>query len=387
MQLARVGFILGQVGWTGGVNYYRNLLAALQVLPDKKVEPVIFAGLKSDITAFDGLAEVVRTPLLDRHSFSWWMNKLSGRLFFGREYLLYRLLRDYQIDLLSHSSLLWRGCLIPSLGWIPDFQHLRLPDFFSEKAYNEHNKLIIDIIHRSDALLLSSQDALDDLKQFDSGDLPPTYILRFVSCLNSYNEDLPTCRELVDRYGLGAQWFHLPNQFWAHKNHDVVIQSLLLLKKEGNCPLVVSTGDIKDYRNPDYFPALMKKVRDYGLQDNFLVLGMVPYKDVVALMRESVAVINPSLFEGWSTSVEEAKAMGKSIILSDIPVHREQNPERAVFFDSGRPEKLAEGMTQVIQQFNASEEYRYQESARSGLVEKRDGFAKAYEEIVFRLCK
>ena len=45
-------------------------------------------------------------------------------------------------------------------------------------------------------------------------------------------------------------------------------------------------------------------------------------------MRQSVAVLQPSLFEGWSTTVEEAKSIGKTILLSDIPVHREQAPPR-----------------------------------------------------------
>lgn len=46
------------------------------------------------------------------------------------------------------------------------------------------------------------------------------------------------------------------------------------------------------------------------------------------LMKHAIAIINPSLFEGGSTTVEEAKSLLKVIILSGIPVHREQNPRR-----------------------------------------------------------
>ncbi len=45
---------------------------------------------------------------------------------------------------------------------------------------------------------------------------------------------------------------------------------------------------------------------------------------MLVLLAHAVAVINPSRFEGWSSSVEEAKALGKPLIVSDIPVHREQ---------------------------------------------------------------
>ena len=37
--------------------------------------------------------------------------------------------------------------------------------------------------------------------------------------------------------------------------------------------------------------------------------------------------INPSKHEGWSTSVEEAKVFSTPMILSNIPIHREQGEE------------------------------------------------------------
>ena len=52
----------------------------------------------------------------------------------------------------------------------------------------------------------------------------------------------------------------------------------------------------------------------------------------MSLIYYSSAVINPSLFEGWSSTVEQAKAYNKKIILSDISVHREQKPKYSYFF-------------------------------------------------------
>ena len=52
------------------------------------------------------------------------------------------------------------------------------------------------------------------------------------------------------------------------------------------------------------------------MQDCFLFLGLIPRDDVQGLMEISVAVVNPSLFEGWSTTVEEAKALGVPLVLS-----------------------------------------------------------------------
>ena len=65
------------------------------------------------------------------------------------------------------------------------------------------------------------------------------------------------------------------------------------------------------------------------------------YEDVFALIKFSKAVINPSLFEGWSSTVEECKSVGKNMILSDLDVHKEQYPN-AVFFKRDSIESLKE---------------------------------------------
>ena len=64
---------------------------------------------------------------------------------------------------------------------------------------------------------------------------------------------------------------------------------------------------------------------------------MIPKNDVSKLIYKSKAVINPSLFEGWNTSVEEAQNTKKKIILSDIAVHREQAQKFSFFLkDNGK---------------------------------------------------
>ena len=100
-------------------------------------------------------------------------------------------------------------------------------------------------------------------------------------------------------------------------------------------------------------------------------------------MKDSEVVINPSKFEGWSTTVEEAKSLGKNIILSDIPVHREQNPKWGIYFDPNNPNQLASIIKNSLNIDNEiNRELRYKE-ARSELNDRYRGFAKDYEKIVF----
>ena len=66
-------------------------------------------------------------------------------------------------------------------------------------------------------------------------------------------------------------------------------------------------------------------------------------------MVGSVAVLNPSLFEGWSTTVEEARALQVPMVLSDLPVHQEQADGIARFFDRTSASSLADALLQAWQ--------------------------------------
>ena len=69
---------------------------------------------------------------------------------------------------------------------------------------------------------------------------------------------------------------------------------------------------------------------------------MIPLAHVYALLRACTALLNPSAFEGWSTTVEEAKSFGVPMMLSDIGVHREQTGGAARYFDLNDAPALAD---------------------------------------------
>jgi glycosyltransferase involved in cell wall biosynthesis len=171
-------------------------------------------------------------------------------------------------------------------------------------------------------------------------------VLQFVASVSPdvYSQDT---REVVDKFGLPEKFFYLPNQFWKHKNHLMVVKALGLLKKMGQCVHVVCSGNQNDYRHPQYWQDLHRAISENGVAEQLILLGMIPADDVFPLLRQSIAVINPSLFEGWSTTVEEAKSLGKRVLLSDIPVHVEQDPPGSTYFVRNDPEDLAQKMQEL----------------------------------------
>jgi glycosyltransferase involved in cell wall biosynthesis len=92
---------------------------------------------------------------------------------------------------------------------------------------------------------------------------------------------------------------------------------------------------------------MQRTIEANSLRPNVRLLGLIPHAHIPALMQSCTALINPSTFEGWSTTVEEAKAMGTPMILSSLRVHREQSTD-ALFFDPASPEQLADILDRFV---------------------------------------
>ena len=249
-----------------------------------------------------------------------------------KDLLFSYLLKKNGVQVLSHSGWLGKNSEIPSIGWIQDFQHLHLQDFFTRKERKFRDKLFSDICNYCTRVIVSSEDALKDLKQFSPEIKSKAVVLKFAVRPVSAASNLISIEELERKYNFEKPFFLLPNQFWAHKNHKVVIEALGLLKKNNIKITVLATGNTHDPRQPGFYSSLQKNIESNNVKMEFKVLGLIPKSHLDLLFINANAIINPSLFEGWSTSVEEAKMFGKKLLLSDIPIHREQNPDRAAYF-------------------------------------------------------
>jgi glycosyltransferase involved in cell wall biosynthesis len=383
----RVGFVMNFAGpsWLGGVSYFRNLLAALARLPDPKIEPVIVTGRDSaSISAARALWPA--TPIASRTVVPgrpvWKMRRALQR-YIGRDLIFERLANRHGVTLLSHSGHLGRRASVPTLPWIPDFQERHYPRFFTAADIEGRARNIRDLAQHSTAILLSSHVARADLLAIDPRLSDKVEVLRFVADVPSSSET-PDPALVAAKLAVNRPYFLLPNQFWAHKNHAVIVDALARLRASHADIMVVATGNTSDHRQPDHFQALMQRVVELRVENNFRVVGTVPYADLMALMRGCVAVVNPSLFEGWSTSVEEAKSMGKAMVLSDIPVHREQNSANFHYFAPADPDAAAEALRVAWSSWNPTEDRARQTDAAGLLDRRRNDFAQTYEEIALR---
>lgn len=230
----------------------------------------------------------------------------------------------------------------PSVGWIPDFQHEYLADHTSGSHLKFMRSLVGHLAKNCTLILLSSETSK---KHFET--LLPEFkqkarVASFTSNLwaDKLSDDPG---KTIQKYNLATDYGLVANQFWSHKNHKILPEALKILKSRNVEVRLVLTGVPADFRDPENqtISQLFQACHALDVHRQMFFLGKVPYSEMVNLMRKSNFVLQPSLWEGWSTSIEDAKALGKALICSGLEVHKEQIPEANGFFNPSCPDELA----------------------------------------------
>ena len=382
----RVGFVINysHQKWLGGFNIIANLISAIQLLPKENIKPILIVNKKFNkkwLKDFKNIRFIKSDLFANQSLIKRIYNKISI-LIFGKSYEYDNFFKKNNISALSHTLIpLGKKSLIKSFPWIPDFQYIHYPENFSLKnriMKNLNNEICAA---HSTKIILSSFDVKNDLKKISLKAYKKSEISSFVFDVPS-KKNLLSLSKLKKKYKIRSKYFYLPNQYWIHKNHLLVLKSLKEIVKKDSSILIISTGYTDDHRSINYFKKIKKYIDDNNLNDNYIHLGVVPYKDVMSLMFHSVSLINPSKFEGWSSSVEQAKSMGKKIILSNINVHKEQNPRRGIYFEPNNFKKLSLIMIKVWKNFSAKEENKFINIAYKNLKKRLIKYAENYQKII-----
>lgn len=327
--------------WMGGIIYILNLIRTLDFLDDKD-KPEIFLFYRPDLKPF---ADKIKYPHLYLISWeyptpikgylqSWLIHKnmfVSGIL---EKYDLDGLypLHDYPVKTKSNTRL---------VSWYADLQHEYYPEFFSKRKVFERTQRIRYILKNTDDLVVSSNAVADDFRKFfNPRPEMRMHVYHFVSVIDDLSAlDI---KEIRAKYDLSEDYFMISNQFHKHKNHRVLLQSLALLKKEGREVQMAMTGRFPNADHSPYMQELHSLIKENKLEPEIKLLGIIPRDEQLLLMKHSRAVIQPSLFEGWSTVIEDAISLQVPVIASSLPVNIEQLGPDGCYFEPNDYKALAE---------------------------------------------
>ena len=268
-----------------------------------------------------------------------------------------------------------------AVPWVWDFQYRYLPQYFPQSYIEERDRDITYYAQNSNLIVFSSHDARGDFERWFPGSRAQTEVLHFHNCPDEtvYQGDPESVQR---RYDLPERFLMCCNQFWMHKNHIRIFEALTILKSQGLEIPLICTGLKADGRSPDFFPGLMKLVKEMGIATQITVLGLLPRDDQIQLMRRSLAMVQPSLFEGWSTVVEDSRSYGKVIFLSDLNVHREQNPSSGIFFARNDSRDLAAKLANALPHLAPGPDLAMEKKARQEAAQLVQEYARTFCGIV-----
>jgi glycosyltransferase involved in cell wall biosynthesis len=213
----------------------------------------------------------------------------------------------------------------PFVGYIPDLQHKYLPEYFSDNEIEMRDREFNVLANNANLIVVNSRHTAISCQQFLANTRATFIPLPFAAAPKA--DWLEDQHYRLSKYNLPSTYFLVSNQFWIHKNHQVIFKAFKDGLESGwpDTLGLVCTGSTDDYRHPEYFNGLKNLLAELGLNDRVRILGHIPKRDQIEIMKNAIAVIQPTLFEGGpgGGSVYDAISIGIPAILSDIEINRE----------------------------------------------------------------
>jgi len=233
---------------------------------------------------------------------------------------------------------------IPSIYHPHDLQHLHLPQYFSRLEIMTREARYRAYCRQAAMVAVSSSWVkLDVIHKYGIAE-EKVRVIPLAPPIEAYPIPSETViQEIRTRFQLPEAFIFYPAQTWEHKNHIGLLEALHHLRehRQLRVPLVCSG------RPTEFFPAVLRKVHDLGLDEQVHFLGFVSPLELQALYRLCRAVVMPTRFEAASFPVWEAFQAGAAVACSNVTSLPNQAGDAAVLFDPGRVIDIAHAVSQV----------------------------------------
>ena len=355
----------GFVEWNGGIDLVRLMTAAL-------TRPVV----ANNVQLYFALPEPALSRRIAHTLLRWWRSHRAGNeisqtgtlavlrqaasdITAGHSTYVCRdsaagileAARMFQADIVFPTMIPLGGHLPPRIGYIFDFQHRHLADYFPRRTRRRRDNLFRRIVADADGIVVNSISVKKDLMEFCPIAEQRVLAMPFTPYSQSWWFNSNPA-DVMKKYGIDAPYLLVCNHFWKHKDHATALRAFAELQESGmdRHLYLVFSGDPIDHRDPGHFGRLLALSRSLGVANRTKFLGLIPKRDQLALLRGCSLLIQPTLYEGGpgGGSVYEAIGMGVPAVVSDIEINREIDTGDISFFHAGNPSALAEKVFNML---------------------------------------
>ena len=298
------------------------------------------------------------------------------------------LLRQLQPDVLFYpfTAPLFFDPRVPAVSVIYDLQHVYHPLFFEPDDRDERSRNFRWACSVASKLICIS----DYVRQtvLENTTISPRRVETIhISIPNRVAQPLPAQRTtILDRYHLQDGAFLIyPANFWQHKNHEALLTAFGMYRAQhaqSTLKLVLTGAPGK---RMDY---LRDAAQSMGLHPWVIFAGFLPDDEYAALLWSSLALIFPSLYEGFGMPVLEAMAAGKPVLCSNLTSLPEVAGDAAILFDPRKPAEIAEAISRLTQHPECAPIFTARGSQRvnsfAGPEEMASRYLRVFQEVTSR---
>jgi glycosyltransferase involved in cell wall biosynthesis len=242
-----------------------------------------------------------------------------------------------QVALLTH---------IPSIYQPWDLQHLHLPQYFSEIEIKSRETLYRAFCRQAKYVCVQTEWGKRDLMSKLSMESEKVKVIPWGSAIEQL---MPLTQSTVSataaKLNLPEQFFFYPAVTWEHKNHQVIIRALRVLKDDHGIAVQVRfSGKATSFQRQ-----LERLANELGVAGQIKYLGFISPEELQAVYARATAMIFPSKFEGFGLPLLEAFHAGVPVVSSNATVLPEVAQDGALYFHPNSPQELAEQMKRVLE--------------------------------------
>lgn len=234
------------------------------------------------------------------------------------------------------------------VGYVYDFQHTHLPHLFKAKNRARRDRVFAETMVLARAVIVNARTIADELRARHPASAAQVFALPFAPALQP--DWLAPRPELIAEFRPAGPYFIISNQFWKHKNHQTAFRAFARLRSAHPGVSLICTGDTHDSRDPSHYPGLLAELEQAGIRDAVRILGLIPKRAQIELLKGAVALVQPTLYEGGpgGGAAFDAIALDVPVLASDIPVNREIDCGDVCFFPPTDDMALSQLMTEAL---------------------------------------
>jgi glycosyltransferase involved in cell wall biosynthesis len=211
---------------------------------------------------------------------------------------------------------------------VHDLIPLRFPKFSPLTLYNRYYLPLV--LQQAAQIIAVSETTANDIYNFLQIPLDKiTVIPSGYDRANFRPLDLPT-----------RSYFLYIGRYDPHKNLSRLIRAFARVPSDYQLWLV---GQF----DPRFTPRLQQQAEELGVSSRIQFLNYVPYEELPILLNQALALVYPSLWEGFGLPVLEAIACGTPVITSNLSSLPEVVGNAAILVDPYNIAEISEAMRQI----------------------------------------